>query len=133
MEGASYDPISGRAEEVTTAVVDAALKVHRALGPGLLESVYEACLCYELSKRGIPYRRQVCLPVRYDEVFIETGFRLDVLVDECVIVELKSTEAIVPIHEAQLLTHLKLANVRLGFILNFNVPLMKQGIKRMVI
>jgi GxxExxY protein len=122
MEGASHGPISPRAEEVATAVVDAAIKVHRALGPGLLESVYEACLCYE----------QVGLPVRYEEVFIETGFRLDVLVDECVIVELKSTEAIAPVHEAQLLTHLKLANVRLGFILNFNVPLMKQGIKRMV-
>jgi GxxExxY protein len=133
MECALQDPIASRAEEVATAIVDAAIKVHRALGPGLLESVYEACLCYELSKRGITYRRQVSLPVRYEEVFIETGFRLDVLVDECVIVELKSTEAIIPIHEAQLLTHLKLANVRLGFILNFNVPLMKQGIKRMVI
>jgi GxxExxY protein len=133
MEGVLHESISARAEEVATAVVDAAVKVHRALGPGLLESVYEACLCYELSKRGIPYRRQVSLPVRYEEVFIETGFRLDVLVDECVIVELKSTESIIPIHEAQLLTHLKLANARLGFILNFNVPLMKQGIKRMVI
>jgi GxxExxY protein len=132
MEGVLHDPISARAEEVATAVVDAAVKVHRALGPGLLESVYEACLCYELSKRGIPYQRQVSLPVRYEEVFIETGFRLDVLVDECVIVELKSIEAIAPIHEAQLLTYLKLANLRLGFILNFNVPLMKQGIKRMV-
>jgi GxxExxY protein len=132
MEGVLHDPISARAEEFATAVVDAAVKVHRALGPGLLESVYEACLCYELSKRGIPYQRQVSLPVRYEEVFIETGFRLDVLVDECVIVELKSTEAIAPIHEAQLLTYLKLANIRLGFILNFNVHLMKQGIKRMV-
>jgi GxxExxY protein len=133
MEGASQGPVSARAEEVATAVVDAAIKVHRALGPGLLESAYEACLCYELSKRGIPYRRQVSLPIRYEEVFVETGFRLDVLVDECVVIELKSTEAIVPIHEAQLLTHLNLANVRLGFILNFNVALMKQGIKRMVI
>ncbi len=133
MDDASHGPISARAEEVATAVVDAAIKVHRALGPGLLESAYEACLCYELSKRGIPYRRQVSLPVRYEEVFVETGFRLDILADECLIVELKSTDAIVPIHEAQLLTHLKLANVRLGFILNFNVPLMKQGIKRMVI
>ena len=133
MEGASHGPISARAEEVATAIVDAAIKVHRALGPGLLESVYEACLCYELTKRGIPYRRQVNLPVRYEDVFVETGFRLDILADECVIIELKSAEAIIPIHEAQLLTHLKLANVRLGLILNFNVPLMKQGIKRMVI
>ena len=119
--------------EIATIVVDCCYHLHTRLGPGLLESVYEACLCYELSKRGIPYRRQVGLPVRYEEVFVETGFRLDILVDECVIVELKSAEAIIPIHEAQLLTHLKLANVRLGFILNFNVPLMKQGIKRMVI
>jgi len=133
MEETSHGPIWARAEEVTTAIVDAAIKVHRALGPGLLESVYEACLCYELTKRGIPYRRQVSLPVRYEDVFVETGFRLDILADECVIIELKAAEAIIPIHEAQLLTHLKLANVRLGFILNFNVPLMKQGIKRMVI
>lgn len=133
MEGTSHGSISARAEEVAAAIVDAAIKIHRALGPGLLESVYEACLCYELSKRGISHRRQVSLPVRYEDVLLETGFRIDVLADECVIVELKSTEAIIPIHEAQLLTHLKLANVRLGFILNFNVPLMKQGIKRMVV
>src|SRR6478736_3102750 len=100
MEGASHVPISARAEEVATAIVDAAIKVHRALGPGLLESVYEACLCYELSKRGIPYQRQVSLSIRYEEVLIETGFRLDVLVDECVLAELKSTEAIATIHEA---------------------------------
>ena len=82
MEGAPHVPISARAEEVATAIVDAAIKVHRALGPGLLESVYEVCLCYELSKRGIPYRRQVSLPVRYEEVLLETGFRLDILADE---------------------------------------------------
>jgi GxxExxY protein len=87
MEDASHGPISARAEEVATAVVDAAVKVHRALGPGLLESAYEACLCYELSKRRIPYRQQVALPVRYEEVFVETGFRLDILADECVIIE----------------------------------------------
>jgi GxxExxY protein len=86
-----------------------------------------------LSKRGIPFRRQVELPVRYEEVFVETGFRIDVLADECVIAEIKSVEAHHPIYEAQLLTHLKLSGIRLGFILNFNVPLMKQGIKRMVL
>jgi GxxExxY protein len=133
MDGASHGAISAHAEKVATEIVDAAIKVHRALGPGLLESAYEACLCYELSKRAIPYRQQVALPVKYEEVFVETGFRIDILVDECVIIELKSAETIVPIHEAQLLTYLKLANIRLGFILNFNVPLMKQGIKRMVI
>jgi GxxExxY protein len=133
MLAASLVAVSAHAEKVATEIVDAAIKLHRALGPGLLESAYEACLCYELSKRGIPYRQQVALPVRYEEVFVETGFRIDILADACVIIELKSTEAIAPIHEAQLLTYLKLANIRLGFILNFNVPLMKQGIKRMVI
>jgi len=107
--------------------------VHKVLGPGLLESVYEACLCYELSKRGVPFRRQVDMPVRFEEVLIETGFRVDVLADECVIAELKTAASIIPIHEAQLLTHLKLANIRLGFILNFNVVLLKDGIKRMVV
>lgn len=133
MERPVHEPIADRAERVASALIDAAIKVHRVLGPGLLESVYEACLCYELSKRGIPFRRQVDMPVRYEEVFIETGFRIDVLADECVIAELKTAESIIPIHEAQLLTHLRLANVRLGFILNFNVPLMKQGIKRTVV
>ena len=109
------------------------MKVHKTLGPGLLESVYEACLCYELSKRGIAFRRQIELPVRYDEILIEAGFRIDVVVDECVIVELKAVDTIIPVHEAQLLTYMKLANVRLGFILNFNVALMKHGIKRMAL
>ena len=121
-----------REDEVASEIIDAAIKVHRTLGPGLLESVYEACLCYELSKRRIPFRRQVDMPVRYEEVWIETGFRIDVLADDCVIAEIKAKEAIIPIDEAQLLTHLKLANVRLGFLLNFNVSLMKDGIRRMV-
>jgi len=100
MDGASHGAISAHAEKVATEIVDAAIKVHRALGPGLLESAYEACLSYELSKRAIPYRQQVALPVKYEEVFVETGFRIDILVDECVIIELKSAETIVPIHEA---------------------------------
>ena len=128
-----FQPVPARAEAVAAEIIDAAIKVHKVLGPGLLESVYEACLCYELSKRGIPFRRQVDMPVRFEEVFIETGFRVDVLADECVIAELKTAAAIIPIHEAQVLTHLKLANIRLGFILNFNVVLMKDGIKRMVV
>jgi GxxExxY protein len=131
--GKEFEPIPARAEKVAAEIVDAAIKVHKALGPGLLESVYEACLCYELSKRGILYRRQVEMPVRYEEIQIETGFRVDVLADECVIAEIKSAAAIIPIHEAQLLTHLKLAGIRLGFLLNFNVLLMKDGIKRMVV
>jgi GxxExxY protein len=130
--GTGFEPIPARAEEVAAAIIDAAIKVHKTLGPGLLESVYEACLCYELSIRGIPFRRQVDLPVRYAGILIEAGFRIDVLADECVIAEIKAKEAIIPIDEAQLLTHLKLANIRLGFLLNFNVPLMKDGIRRMV-
>ncbi len=133
MAGDAFEPISARAEAIAAEIIDAAIKVHKALGPGLLESVYEACLCYELSKRGVPFRRQVDMPVRYEDVYVETGFRVDVLADECVIAELKSAAAIIPIHEAQLLTHLKLAKIRLGLILNFSVPLMKQGIKRMVV
>ena len=133
MDTEKFAPIPAHTEAVAAAIIDAAIKVHKALGPGLLESVYESCLCYELSKRGIPFRRQVPMPVRFEEVHIETGFRVDVIADECAIAELKSAESIIPIHEAQLLTHFKLANIRLGLLLNFNVPLMKQGIKRMVI
>ena len=128
-----YEPIPDHAEEVATAIVDAAIKVHKTLGPGLLESVYEACLCYELSKRQIPFRRQVSLPVRYEDILIEAGYRVDVIADECVIIELKSVDGIIPVHEAQLLTHLKLSSIRLGLLLNFNVPLMRHGIKRMVL
>jgi GxxExxY protein len=110
-----YEPISDHVEDVAAAIVDSAIKVHKALGPGLLESVYEACLCYELSKRQIPFRRQVSLRVRYEEILIETGYRVDVIAGESVIVELKAVVAIIPVHEAQLLTHLKLSNMRLGF------------------
>ena len=127
-----HDVVPDRAETIATAIVDAAFSVHRVLGPGLLESAYEACFCYELSKRHISFRRQVDLPPRYKEGLIEAGYQIDVLVNETVIVEIKSVEAIVPVHEAQLITYLKLAKIRLGFILNFNVPLMKHGIKRMV-
>jgi GxxExxY protein len=132
MDRQMQDQVPARVEMIATAIVDAAIVVHRTLGPGLLESAYEACLCYELSKRHISFRRQVDLPVRYEEILIETGYRIDVLVDECVIIEIKAAESIIPIHEAQLLTYLKLAKIRVGFILNFNVPLMKHGIKRMV-
>jgi GxxExxY protein len=133
LEGPEYEPISARAEAVAAQIIDAAIKVHKALGPGLLESVYEACLCYELGRRGVPFRRQVDLPVRFEDVWVETGFRVDVIADECVIAELKAADAIIPIHKAQLLTHMKLSNIRLGFLLNFNVIRMKDGITRMVL
>jgi GxxExxY protein len=103
------------------------------LGPGLLESVYEACLIREISKRGLKYERQISLPVVYKGEKIEGGFRIDVLVEHCVVVELKTVEAILPVHEAQVLTYLKLTGNRIGLILNFNVVLLKKGIRRIIL
>lgn len=127
------EPIPERTEWVATQLVDAAYKVHKALGPGLLESVYEACLCHELTKRGIPFRRQLELPVVYDGIRLDAGLRLDLLVDECVIVELKAVEKHNSLFEAQLLTYLKLTGHRLGLLINFNVELIKNGIQRIVL
>jgi GxxExxY protein len=127
-----FEPIAARTEGVGAAVIDAALAVHKALGPGLLESVYETCLIHELGLRQIPVQSQLALPVTYRNIRLEAGLRLDLLVDECVIVELKAIEAILPIHESQLITYLKLTGHRLGFLINFNVPLLKSGIKRLV-
>jgi GxxExxY protein len=129
----NFAPNPAHTEAIAAQIIDAAIKVHKALGPGLLESVYEACLCYELTKRSIPYRRQVDVPVRFEEVFVETGFRADVIADECVLAENKAKEEVLPIDKAQLLTHMKLTNIRLGLMLNFNVVLMKDGITRMVL
>jgi GxxExxY protein len=117
--------------EVSGQIVDAAIKVHSALGPGLLESTYEACLMYELRKRGITVSNQVPLPVRYDDVVIEVGYRIDLLVEDVVIVELKSVDDVAPIHRAQLLSYLKLSNKKVGLLINFNVELLKQGITRL--
>lgn len=117
--------------EITGAIVDAAIKVHRVLGPGLLESTYEVCLVRELSNRNIKVRRQVSLPVIYEGELIEAGYRIDLLVEEEVIVELKSVEKILPIHEAQLLSYLKLSNKKIGLLLNFNMQYLKNGIKRL--
>jgi len=128
-----FDPIPQASESVAAAIIDAAMHVHMTLGPGLLESVYEACLCHDLHKRGVSFVRQLELPILYDNIRLESGLRIDILAADCVIVELKSVETILPVHEAQLLTYLKLSNKRLGLLLNFNVPLMKHGIKRMVL
>ena len=128
-----HEPIPERAESAAKAVVNAAYAVHAALGPGLLESVYEACLCYELDKRGVPFKRQAALPVVYDGVRIDAGLRLDVLVDESVVAELKAVEKMLPLYEAQLLTYLKLTGSRVGLLINFNVPVIRDGIKRMVL
>jgi GxxExxY protein len=118
---------------VTEAVIGAAIEVHKALGPGLLESAYEECLCRELELRGIAYQRQVALPVTYKGVQLDCGYRLDILVENLVVIGIKTVEDVLPIHEAQLLTYLKLGGWQAGLILNFNVPVLKQGIKRRVL
>jgi GxxExxY protein len=127
-----FAPISPEVEQVGKAVLDAAFKVHTALGPGLLESVYETTQAYELRKSGLVVATQVSLPVTYDGQQLESGFRLDMLVEKCVIVELKSVETMNPVYEAQIMTYLRLSNVRLGFLINFNVKRLKDGIKRFV-
>ncbi len=121
---------SATLNNVTGEVVDAALKVHTQLGPGLLESAYEACLAYELAQRGFAVQRQVPMPVFYGDVEIDAGYRLDLLVNECVIVELKAVDALAPIHTAQMLTYLRLSGYQVGLIINFNVGVIKDGIKR---
>lgn len=117
-------------EEIATEVVDSCSKIHKALGPGLLENAYEACLEYELLKRGLAVERQIPQPVIYEEIAIDAGYRIDLLVSGLVIIELKAVEQLAPIHTAQLLTYLKLSGKSLGFLINFNTPLIKQGIKR---
>jgi GxxExxY protein len=117
---------------LTGQIISAAIEVHRILGPGLLESAYEECLCRELHRRGINFERQVDLPIDYKGYRIESGYRLDLVVDHRVVVELKAVRQLEKIHEAQLLTYLKLTGLNLGLLLNFNVVLLKDGIKRFV-
>ncbi len=119
-------------EGITGKIIEAAMKVHTALGPGLLESAYEACLLFELHKRGLKALRQVELPVEYEGVRIDVGYRIDLLVEDAVIVELKAINKILPIHEAQLLSYLKLSGKSVGLLINFNVEHLKNGLKRMV-
>ena len=114
-------------------IVDSGLKVHRALGPGLLESAYEHCLAYELHARGISVKRQVALPIIYEGTTLDAGYRLDLVVADAIIVEIKAVDALTPLHEAQMLTYLKLSGCRLGFLINFNVALFKQGIRRLAL
>ena len=129
----AFEPIPPEVEKVGKVVLDAAFKVHTALGPGLLESVYETTLAYEIRKSGLLVETQVAMPIVYDNTKLESGLRLDMLVENCVIVELKSVEKMNPVYEAQLMTYLRLSNVRLGYLINFNVPHLKEGIKRMVV
>jgi GxxExxY protein len=121
---------SAAVDDIARNVIDAGLKVHKALGPGLLESAYEHCLAYELNLRGLIVRRQVAVPIAYEGISLDAGYRLDLLVNEQVIIEIKAVDALSPLHEAQILTYLKLSKLRLGLLINFNVPLFKQGIKR---
>jgi GxxExxY protein len=115
---------------IATQIVDSAFKVHKELGPRLLESAYETCLEHELKKRGFQVERQKTQPIHYDGLVIDAGYRLDLLVNDAIIIELKAVEQLAPIHQAQLTTYLKLSSKSLGFLINFNVPLIKNGIRR---
>ncbi len=128
-----FEPIPNDIEQVAKHIVDAGYQVHRQLGPGLLESIYEKCLCHELAKRKIAFERQKPLPIVYDGLRLDGGLKLDLLVEESVIVELKTVEHLLPVHEAQILSYLKLSGRRLGLLMNFKVPLFKEGIKRFVL
>ena len=128
-----HAPIPARAEAAARQCIDAALQVHKTLGPGLLESAYEHCLAHELQRRGVQVQRQLPLPVVYEGEKLEAGYRLDLVVDGSVIVEVKSLDALAPIHDAQVLTYLKLSGLRIGLLINFNVVLLKQGLKRLVL
>ena len=117
--------------ELTSKIIGAAIEVHKNLGPGLLESAYEECLCYELDVRKTFYERQKSLPVVYKGVRLDCGYRLDIVVANKVIIEIKACDSLHPIHEAQLLTYLRLAGIKIGLLMNFNVPVLKEGIRRM--
>ncbi len=119
-------------ERLARIVVDAGLKVHRTLGPGLLESAYEHCLARELQLRGLAVRRQVSLPIVYEGAKLDCGYRLDLVIDDALIIEVKAVEALTRLHEAQVLTYLRLSGHRIGFLMNFNVTLFKQGVRRLV-
>lgn len=120
-------------DELTENIIGAAIEVHRVLGPGLLESAYEACLCRELSVRKLHFQKQVPLPVQYKGLLLEAGYRLDLLVEDKIVVEIKSVDELLPVQQAQLLTYLRLSHKRIGLLINFNVPLFKHGLKRMIL
>lgn len=127
------EKIDQETDAIATQIVDAAFAIHSTLGPGLLESVYESCLEYELKERGLRVDRQVSLPVVYKKLHLDAGLRLDLIVSNRVIVELKAVESLTVVHTAQILTYLKLTGLRLGFLMNFNVALIKDGIKRVAL
>jgi GxxExxY protein len=132
-ESQRHREIENEKDPRTAAIIGAAIEVHRQLGPGLLESAYEQCLCHELHLRGLPFKYQVDLPVSYKGLQLDCGYKIDVMVNDEVIVELKSVERILPVHEAQLLTYLKLSGKKVGLLINFNSSLLTQGIIRRVL
>jgi len=128
----SFSPLSAKEEEIGRAVVNAAYEVHKALGPELLKNVYKVCFCHVLDREGYLIKRQIDIPIIFENIVFSEGLRLDVMVNDLVICELKALETVNPVWEAQILSHLKLTGKRLGFLINFNVLLIKNGIKRMV-
>jgi len=132
-ESQSHRENDGQKDPRTAAIIGAAIEVHRALGPGLLESAYEECLCHELHLRGVAFDRQVNLPVLYKGLLLDCGYKMDLVVERQIVLELKAVESILPVHEAQLLTYLKRSQKQVGLLINFNVPLMTRGIIRRVL
>jgi GxxExxY protein len=128
-----YKPLPAELENISRLIVDAAYVVHYTLGPGLLEKVYEVCFCHELSKRNLEYKRQIDIPIVYDNLYFDEGLRLDVIIEDSIICELKALENVNPVWEAQILSHLKLTGKQLGFLINFNVSKIKDGIRRFVV
>ena len=120
-------------DKLSNDIIKSAIEVHKNLGPGLLENTYKQCLAYEFSKAGISYNLECEIPIKYKEIQISCGYRIDILVEDNIVVELKSVEKIIPIHEAQVLTYMKLSNKKIGLLINFNVKLLKDGIKRFVL
>lgn len=129
----NFEKITEKEELIAGKIVDAAYKVHKALGPGLLERVYEVCFCHELKRAGLSYQKQVNIPISYDGIDFDEVLRLDVLVEDLVICELKAVDEMNPVYMAQVLSYLKLTDKRLGFLINFNEPVIKNGIKRVVL
>jgi GxxExxY protein len=129
----SFSKISEQEEVIGKAIVNAAYKVHKELGPGLLEKVYEVCIAHELRKTRLLVSRQVDIPIQYDGIVFDEGLRLDILVEQKVIVEIKAVDQVNPVWQAQILSHLRLTGLRLGYLVNFNVPIIKQGIKRIIV
>ncbi len=128
-----YESLPKETEEIASKTIDSAIAVHRALGPGLLEKVYEVCLCHELEKRNLKFERQANVPIVYDGISFEEGYRIDILVEDQIIIELKAAENFNPVWKAQVLSYLKVTGKRLGLLINFNVPLLKDGVQRVIL